>query len=351
MVQTVGAITFGLAVAALSVSAGGVWLSIRFARKAGVMDVPNERSSHSVPTPRMGGVPMAVSAMVAFGIWAYLLAGEFLTFTGITSSIVFAFGMFILGFCDDMFDLSPLLRFLVQITLCALCLGFAWRLVPGGRWIGGEWSRMLWILAGVFWCVWMLNLYNFMDGIDGLAGGEAAIASSFFFFLFAREGETGWAVANLLVAASAMGFLVHNWPPARIFMGDAGSGFLGAFYGMQSILASLSTNVPFLVLILPFANFILDTTVTLLRRVWQGDKWYQAHRTHYYQRMTNLGMTHGKVAILELLYVVFCCFSAEMYFRGGGAYRFAITIPVLALFIGIAIWVDSKERVVNKKCT
>jgi len=237
---------------------------------------------------------MAASAMVAFGIWAYLLAGEFFTFKGITSSIVFAFGMFILGFCDDMFDLSPLLRFLVQFALCALCLGFAWRLIPDVRWIGGEWSRLLWILVGVFWCVWMLNLYNFMDGIDGLAGGEAAIASSFFFLLFAREGESGWAVANLLVAASAMGFLVHNWPPARVFMGDAGSAFLGAFFGMQSVLAPLSTKVPFIVLVLPFANFIMDTTVTLILRVWRGERWYQAHRTHFYQRMTNSGCRTGK---------------------------------------------------------
>ena len=84
----------------------------------------------------------------------------------------------------------------------------------------------------------MLNLYNFMDGIDGLAGGEAAVASSFFFLVFAWYGQSGWAVANLVVAAASMGFLVHNWPPARIFMGDAGSAFLGAFYGMQSVVAA-----------------------------------------------------------------------------------------------------------------
>ena len=95
--------------------------------------------------------------------------------------------------------------------------------------------------------VWMLNLYNFMDGIDGLAGGEAAVAASFFFLLFAWHGESGWAVTNLFIAAASMGFLVHNWPPARVFMGDAGSAFLGAFFGMQSVVASLVTPVPFLV--------------------------------------------------------------------------------------------------------
>jgi UDP-N-acetylmuramyl pentapeptide phosphotransferase/UDP-N-acetylglucosamine-1-phosphate transferase len=349
MVQAFGAITFGLAVAALSVSAGGVWVSIRFARKAGFLDVPNERSSHSFPTPRMGGVPMAASAMVAFGIWTYLLAGELLTFKGITSSIVFAFGMFILGFCDDMFDLSPLLRFLVQFALCALCLGFALRLVPGVPWIGGESFRLPWIVVGVFWCVWMLNLYNFMDGIDGLAGGEAAIASSFFFLLFAREGESGWAVANLLVAASAMGFLVHNWPPARVFMGDAGSAFLGAFYGMQSVLAPFSTKVPFVVLVLPFANFIFDTTFTLIRRILRGETWYQAHRSHYYQRIVILGMTHEKATILELLGVIICCIFAGIYFRVTGTYRVATIIVVLVSFLGAGLWVKGRERVAATK--
>src|SRR3989304_4869717 len=95
--------------------------------------------------------------------------------------------------------------------------------------------------------------------------------SFFFFLLFARYGESGWAVANLFVAAASMGFLVHNWPPARVFMGDAGSAFLGGFYGMQAVLAALTTSVPFVVLILPFANFILDTTVTLVRRILQGE--------------------------------------------------------------------------------
>jgi Fuc2NAc and GlcNAc transferase len=344
MVQAFGPLTFGLTVAAMSASAGGVWLSIRFARRVGVMDLPNERSSHSTPTPRMGGVPMALSAIAVFGIWTHLLAGEVFPYKGITIAILFASGMFVLGFLDDLFDLSPLVRFVVQFALCAVCLGFAWRLVPGVSWTGTDWGRMFWILPGTVWCVWMLNLYNFMDGIDGLAGGEAALASLYFFLLFAREGESGWAVVNLFVAAAAMGFLVHNWPPARVFMGDAGSAFLGAFYGMQSVLAPLSTNVPFLVLVLPFANFILDTTCTLVRRFLQGEKWYRAHRSHYYQKLTLLGMSHGKVTVLEMLAVLFCCLFAEIYLRVGGAYRVAATGVVLVSFLGAGLWVNGRLR-------
>ena len=120
------------------------------------------------------------------------------------------------------------------------------------------------------------------------------MASSFFFLVFAYYGQSGWAVANLVVAAASMGFLVHNWPPARIFMGDAGSAFLGAFYGMQSVVAALSTPVPFPVLVLPFANFILDTTFTLFRRMIRRGEVVPGPPQSLYQRMTDLGMTHGK---------------------------------------------------------
>jgi UDP-N-acetylmuramyl pentapeptide phosphotransferase/UDP-N-acetylglucosamine-1-phosphate transferase len=189
----------------------------------------------------------------------------------------------------------------------------------------------------------MLNLYNFMAGIDGLAGGEAVVASLFFFLLFERYGESGWAVANFFIAAASMGFLIHNWPPARVFMGDTGSAFLGAFFGMQSIIAAITTPIPFPVLVLPFSNFILDTSSTLLRRVWGGEKWYLAHRSHYYQRMTNLGMSHRKVTVLELIAVAASCIAAAGYLRVGFIGRIVLIAVVLGNFIGFGSWV-------NKKC-
>ena len=158
MVQAFDPVTFGLAALSLAASAAGVWLSIRIARKAGMLDVPNERSSHSIPTPRMGGVRMAISAMAAFGIWTYLVAGEVFPYKGITIPILFALGMFILGFLDDLFDLSPLIRFVVQFALCAVCLGLALRLAFGVSWAGADWTRVLLVLVGTTWCVWMLNL-------------------------------------------------------------------------------------------------------------------------------------------------------------------------------------------------
>jgi len=341
--QAFSPVIFGLVAFSLAASVAGVGMAIRLAQRVGMLDVPNERSSHSLPTPRMGGVPMVAAAALAFGGWVFLAAGEANVQGELPYTFLFALAMFLLGFYDDLRDLSPLFRFLVQFVSALLLLIFLASLLPDvslWKWVLPKWA---WVVPGAFWVVWMLNLYNFMDGIDGLAGGEAAVASSFFFLVFAYYGQSGWAVANLVVAAASMGFLVHNWPPARIFMGDAGSAFLGAFYGMQSVVAALSTPVPFPVLVLPFANFILDTTFTLFRRLIRREKWYQAHRSHFYQRMTDLGMTHGKVTSIELLVVVASCVAAAACIPAGPAVRIALVVSVTAGIACGGLWVRGKE--------
>ena len=286
---------------------------------------------------------MVAAAVLTFGCWAYLASGEVLSIKGLPYAMLFAVVMSILGFWDDVSGLSPLSRFLVQFAAAVLFLWAGSTLFPKAALGGWFLPPAAWILAGAFWIVWMLNLYNFMDGIDGLAGGEAAVASSFFFLVFAYYGETVWAVANLFIAAASMGFLVHNWPPARVVMGDAGSAFLGAFYGMQSVAAALATPVPFPVLVLPFANFILDTTVTLLRRMWRGERWYHSHRTHFYQRMTNLGMSHAKVTGLELASVIVSCLSAVLYLVSGPYWKIVTVAVVSAGFVSAGLMVSRKE--------
>ena len=343
MVQAFSPITFGLVAFSLAASAVGVRFAIRVTQRVGLLDVPNERSSHFLPTPRMGGVPMVAAATLAFGGWLFLSAGEISFLKGLPYTFLFALAMFVLGFYDDLRNLSPLVRFLVQFVSALLLLAFLAPHLPVvflGKWVLPGWA---WVIPGAFWAVWMLNLYNFMDGIDGLAGGEAAVASSFFFLVFSYYGESGWAIANLVVAAASMGFLVYNWPPAKIFMGDGGSAFLGAFYGMQSVVAALSTSVPFLVLVLPFANFILDTTFTLFRRMFRGETWYQAHRSHIYQRMTDLGMTHRKVTSIELLVVAASCAAAAACIQAGLQMRIALAVSVTAGIACGGLWVWGKE--------
>jgi hypothetical protein len=134
---------------------------------------------------------------------------------------------------------------------------------------------------------------------------------------------------------------------SKIFIGDGGSAFLGAFYGMQSVVAALSTDVPFPVLVLPFANFILDTMFTLFRRLIRREKWYQAHRSHVYQRMTDLGMTHRKVTSIELLVVVASCAAAAACIPAGPAVRIALVVSVVAGIACGGLWVWGKERAVG----
>ena len=344
MVQAFGPLIFGLTVGSMVVSAAGVWITIRLADKVGIIDVPNQRSSHTVPIPRMGGIAMVAAAILPLGCWAWLAAGEMFHDRGLPHTMIFALAMSVLGFWDDLRSLSPLFRFLVQIAAATLALWAVSVLLSKSLPAGWTLPGVAWIVTGIFWIVWMLNLYNFMDGIDGLAGGEAAVAASFFFLIFAYFGESGWAVANLFVAAASMGFLVFNWPPAQVFMGDSGSAFLGAFFGMQSVIAALSTPVPFLVLVLPFANFILDTTATLIRRMLRGEKWYEAHRSHYYQRMTNLGLSHSKVTGLELISVVLSCVAAVWYLRSGLPGRVATVAFVMIGLVAGGIWISRKER-------
>ena len=164
------------------------------------------------------------------------------------------------------------------------------------------------------------------------------------FGVFDGVGGPGWAGANLVVAAASLGFLIHNWPPARSFMGDAGSAFLGAFYGMQAVVGHLTTEVPFPVLVLPFANFILDTTCTLFRRMARREKWYQAHRSHFYQRMTNLGMTHKKVTSIELFVVAASCAAAAGCIGTDIYGRTALVAIVIIGLAGAGYWVVMKER-------
>ncbi len=344
MVPALGALTAALAVACLAVSAWGVRLSIRLARLAGVLDMPNVRSSHAVPTPRIGGVPMAAAVLLAFACWRLLSEAGASSPDLLPGAILFALAMSALGFWDDVSGLSPLFRFLVQVVCAAAVLWTSARVAAPPPVREAALPLALGVAAAAIWVVWLVNLYNFMDGIDGLAGGEALLASCFFALVFGRHGETGWAAANLFVAAASLGFLLYNWPPARVFMGDAGSAFLGAFFAMQSVLAPLSTPVPFPVLVLPFANFILDTTATLLRRMWRREKWYLAHRSHFYQRMTSLGMSHRGVTGTELLSVAASCAAAWGYMDAGPAGRFAIVAAVVAAFAAAGSVVARKER-------
>lgn len=266
----------------------------RYALACGVVDVPNQRSSHATPTPRGGGVAIALPVLACLPLWA--LAGRFdpASATALAGAGV---GVAWLGFLDDHGHVPARWR------LAGHFLAAAWVLV----WIGGLPSLPLfgasidagWLghgLAAVY-LVWMLNLYNFMDGIDGIAGIEALCAGLGGAALCALAGQMELALAAALVAAAAAGFLVWNFPPARIFMGDAGSGFLGIALGALSLLAAHGDGKLFWAWLILLGVFVVDATITLVRRILRGETFYEAHRSHAYQHAARRWAAHRPVSL------------------------------------------------------
>jgi Fuc2NAc and GlcNAc transferase len=285
--------------------------AIRRARKTGLLDLPNARSSHVQPTPRGGGIGFVVA--VCFASLALAASGAV---DWRAAAICLGPGAVIalVGYVDDRRGLSARLRFGVQFTGATMVLALCWPLPDT---IGASWSsQMFWT---VFWIVaicWLTNLYNFMDGVDGLAASEAVfVFGGAAGLVLLVSGSSGWASLLFAAAFAVCGFLSWNWPPAKTFMGDVGSGFLGFMAGSFALL-SWVTHVlsPFTWLILA-SLFVSDATVTLLRRMAQGEKWYSAHRSHAYQwlgrtRLGHLGVT--RLCWVWNLFVVLplACWSA-----------------------------------------
>jgi Fuc2NAc and GlcNAc transferase len=253
----------------------------RYALRSDLLDVPNERSLHRTPIPRGGG---AAVALVTLG---GLAAGALLS--KIPAEVAWALGVggalvAMVGWLDDRRGVSARVR--ATVHAAAAC----W----AAYWIWGELSPGA--VAGVVCIMWAINLYNFMDGIDGLAGAEASSVGIIAGVLFLMAGRSDLAAVALLVAAAATGFLGWNWPPARIFMGDVGSGFLGFTFGALSLIASRSGALPLALCLMLAGVFAFDATLSLLRRMARGERWHQPHRSHAYQRLVQAGSTHAEVS-------------------------------------------------------
>ena len=255
------------------------WLR-RYALHKSLLDIPNGRSSHTVPTPRGGGVAIVAGYLIAL-VWMF--GGGAIALSAFLA--LFGAGFFIaaLGFLDDHGHIAARWRLLGHF------LASAWGLF----WLGGLPSinvfgatlepGVIGNVLAAFYLVWLLNLYNFMDGIDGIASVEAITVCAGAVLIYALEGITSLIWPAVLLTGAVVGFLIWNFPPAKIFMGDAGSGFLGIILGLLSLQAAwISSQLLWAWLIL-LGVFIVDATVTLIRRLIRGDKVYEAHRSHAYQ--------------------------------------------------------------------
>lgn len=272
-------LVFGAFVASLALT----MMLKRVAASAGLMDVPNERSSHSVPVPRGGGLAIVISSVAAMGFLADLGAIPIpLTLALCGGGVAVA----AVGFLDDRGSLSPGKRLLVHFIAAAWAV--AWVGHMNELQVGTEAVRIgvAGYAVSAIGIVWFLNIFNFMDGIDGIAGSEAIFICGAALLLSGHLGAAGdVAAAAAAVGAASIGFLVWNWPPARIFMGDAGSGYLGFVIGVLALADDTRhASSPWTWLILA-GVFVTDSTVTLIRRMSRGEQITVAHRTHAYQHL------------------------------------------------------------------
>jgi Fuc2NAc and GlcNAc transferase len=255
-------------------------------KKSILMDIPNQRSSHEMPMPRGGGAPMAVAAIFSIALLG-LIRAPLVPTNWVWTMCVGGGAIAWIGWQDDRFSLSPQSRLLVHVIAAAWAVYW---LMPA------ETELKYKILAG-FWVAWSINFYNFMDGIDGLAGAEAVLIGLGAGYIAARVGTQPTLAINWVIASAALGFLFWNWPPAKIFMGDAGSGFLGYAFGCLAIGSGMNWDAGFPTYLLLLALFWGDAGFTLVKRIVRGERFWEAHRQHLYQKAAQKGFSHLEITL------------------------------------------------------
>jgi UDP-N-acetylmuramyl pentapeptide phosphotransferase/UDP-N-acetylglucosamine-1-phosphate transferase len=284
-------------VAAALVSYLGVGAVRRWAARHGVVDRPNERSSHLRVTPRGGGLAI-VGVTVAGSVIAWRFAPA-ATSAEVAGPLLGATLVAAVSWLDDLHSLPTTIRLLAHGTaaIAAVASIGPWRVlaVPPFGAVDLGWAG--WPLT-VLWIVGLTNAYNFMDGIDGLAAGQAIVAGLGWVLLGALGGQPLIALCGALLAAASAGFLAHNWPPARIFMGDVGSAFLGYAFATLAVLGARLQPLEALAGALLVWPFLFDATFTFGLRLARGEDVFAAHRSHLYQRLVITGLSHGTVSAL-----------------------------------------------------
>jgi UDP-N-acetylmuramyl pentapeptide phosphotransferase/UDP-N-acetylglucosamine-1-phosphate transferase len=291
------AISFTLLTALAWLLVGGIR---RWARRKNILDIPNERSSHSRPTPRGGGL-----AIVVLGIACWV--GSVPWWQDFQPKIYFGYlGAAIvvaaISWLDDVRGLSSLTRFAAHsLAAGIILLTCGWGQSASLPWFG-DFSLGVWGIPLTFlWIVGLTNAYNFMDGIDGIAAGQALVAGIGWMFLGFLLEEPAIIMLGTAIAAANLGFLFHNWPPAKIFMGDVGSAYLGFTFAFLAVWCGRLEPRLALWSALFIWPFAFDSIFTFFRRLGKGENVFAAHRSHLYQRLVQSGMTHGQVSALYIV--------------------------------------------------
>lgn len=279
--------------AVLAVSAGLTWGARAYALRRNLVDEPGERRSHGVATPRGGGIAIVLTLLLACVVAAVIWPTARITLAVFALGLVLVAGI---GWWDDHRPLPAVRRLLVHVIAAALLAGLVWHAN------GNPWQALLALLFATS----LINIWNFMDGINGIATTQAILAG----LAFAMVLPPPYGLAGVVLGLACLGFLPFNYPRARIFMGDVGSGALGYAIAALVCLVSVRTDIHWLLLLVPLSAFLVDAGFTLLSRILSGQRWMEPHTQHLYQRAVKGGASHTSVTGV---YLVFGIFSAAVF--------------------------------------
>lgn len=335
MAGELSAETAVISVAALALSAAITAVVRAVAVSRGVLDVPNQRSSHSAATPRGGGIAIV---LVCGAAWAILALVGSVSVDLLVALLGGGLAVAVVGLVDDLRGVPVGIRLAVHLGAAVWAVTWLGGL-PALR-IGAHVVHFGWLgyVLAVLGIVWVLNLFNFMDGIDGIAAAEAVfvVAGAAVLPLFGGP-TTPMFAAEVVFAAACAGFLVWNWPPARIFMGDVGSGFLGYVLAVLALAATCNDPSAIWKWLMLGGVFFVDATVTLVRRFSRGERLHEAHRSHAYQWLARRWRSHRKVTltvtIINLLWVFPCAVLATLRPESSLQIVLVTLVPLIALAI------------------
>jgi UDP-GlcNAc:undecaprenyl-phosphate GlcNAc-1-phosphate transferase len=296
---------------------------LRFSLERRLLDVPNDRSSHVVPKPRLGGIAITISFYVAFATLLALGFRPFASSTILAGTLGGGAVIAVAGLFDDLRGLDARIKLLIQFAAAGLAVASGVVLREFGiPLIGSLDLGPLAVPATILWIVALINFYNFIDGIDGLAAGIGLIASAFFYYISGMKGAAGLQSVYAVIAGSSFGFLRFNFPPARIFMGDTGSTFIGYMFAVLSVVGQGAGIPAFLTM----------------------EKLFSPHRTHYYQRLTSLGLSHKQVTLIEYLIAALLGVSAVLAVRAPWIFVTFLSV----IWTGFFMWAIAKIRSMEK---
>jgi len=309
-----------------------------------ILDRPNIRSLHTDPIPCGGGIAIIASLIIGFAfVYSIHAQTNYLLWISLSGLLIAS-----VSFIDDYRTLPFLYRLITHFIAAYLFLGQSdlWinlLILPDWTW---QLPLSLQIIVSLLFIAWMVNLYNFMDGMDGLSGGMAIIGFGSLAIWGGLANHILFMSANLTIVSAVAGFLIFNFPPARIFMGDTGASTLGFLAATFILWGSAEHIFPLWIAALLFSPFIVDATVTLFRRLLQGEKVWIAHKTHYYQRLIQLGLGHRRTALWEYVLMMLCSISASIALYAKPAIQWILLLIWLIVYVLVIYfikWLENKQ--------